>query len=423
MKRTRCDVLVKNIGQLLTVASRNGPLTNPDRHSLGIMEHTCISIKDGKIKDIGGDAGRIEAGTVVDAYGCLVLPGFIDAHTHAIFGGSREMEFSMRVKGKDYLTIMEEGGGIRATVSATRKASKDELFDGAIRRLNRMVSWGTTTCEVKSGYGLSTKDEIKTLEVAQMLQREHCVDVVPTFLGAHEIPEEYEKDKSSYIAVLANEMIPQVAERKLARFCDVFCEQGLFTKDESEQILKEGARQGMAAKVHADEFSNSGGSEIADRVGAVTCDHLLYTEEEGLASMKRAGTIAVLLPGANLYLMKKKKPPVERMRALQIPIAIASDFNPGSSPVMAMPVIMSLACLLYGVTVEEAIAGATLNAAYAVQEQDRIGSIETGKDADIIVTDVKHYEELPYWFAQNCIRSVLKAGRIVVDSIKGGDLN
>ena len=423
MKSTKCDVLVKNIGQLLTIPSRSGPLTNPDRDSLGIMERVCISVKGGKINDIGGNADSIEARTVVDANGCLVLPGFVDAHTHLIFGGSREMEFSKRVRGKDYLAIMEEGGGIQATVSSTRKASKEELFDIAIRRLNTVVSWGTTTCEVKSGYGLSTKDEMKTLEVAAMLQKEHCVDVVPTFLGAHEIPEEYKSDKAGYIALLINEMIPQVAQRKLARFCDVFCEQGLFTKEESEQILKEGIKQGMAAKVHADEFTNSGGSEIADRVDAVSCDHLLFTEDEGLASMKRAGTIAVLLPGANLYIMKKKKPPVEKMRALEIPIAIASDFNPGSSPVISMAVIMSLACLLYGITPEEAIVGATLNAAHAVQEQERIGSIRIGKDADIIITDVKQYEELPYWFAQNRIRYVLKAGKIVVDNVKGGELN
>jgi imidazolonepropionase len=423
MKRAKCDVLVGNIGQLLTIGSGSGPLINPDRDSLGIMVNACISIKDGKISDIGGDADRNEAQTVIDANGCLVLPGFVDAHTHLIFGGSREAEFAMRVRGKDYLAIMDEGGGIQATVSATRKASKEELFDIAVRRLNTMVSWGTTTCEVKSGYGLSTTDEMKTLEVAEMLQKRHCVDVVPTFLGAHEVPEEYKNDKSGYIELLTNEMIPEVATRNLARFCDVFCEQGLFTKTETERILNEGKRQGMAAKVHADEFSNSGGSEIADRVGAVTCDHLLYTEEEGLESMKRAGTIAVLLPGANLYLMKKKRPPVERMRALQVPIAIASDFNPGSSPVFSMPVIMSLACLLYGITPEEAIAGATLNGAYAVQEQDRIGSIAVGKDADIIVTDVKQYEELPYWFAQNHIRTVLKAGKIVYDNSKGGDLN
>lgn len=423
MKRAKCDILVRNIGQLLTIASRSGPLTNPDRDSLGILEHVCVSVKGGKISDIGGDEDRIEAETVIDAHGCLVLPGFIDAHTHLVFGGSREMEFSMRVRGKDYLAIMNEGGGIRSTVEETRKASKEELFDIGVRRLNRMVSWGTTSCEVKSGYGLSTRDELKTLEVAALLQKNHCVDVIPTFLGAHEIPDEFRNDKSGYISLLVNEMIPRVAEDGLARFCDVFCEQGLFTRKETERILGEGRRKGMAPKVHADEFSNSGGSEIADSVGAVTCDHLLYTEETGLQSMKRAATIAVLLPGANLYLMKEKKPPVARMRALQIPIAIASDFNPGSSPVISMPVVMSLACLLYGITPEEAIVGATLNAAYAVQEQERLGSIDVGKDADIVITDVGKYEEIPYWFAQNRVRFVLKGGKIVIDNTKGGDLN
>jgi imidazolonepropionase len=423
MKSIGYDVLVKNIGQLLTIPSQGRPLANPDRDSLGIRQNACIFIRDGKIDAIGGEGEGSDAQRVLDAEGCLVLPGFVDAHTHLVFGGSREKEFSMRVRGKDYLAIMEEGGGIRSTVSATRKASREELFGTAMRRLDTVASWGTTTCEVKSGYGLTTQDEVKMLEVALALQNEHFVDVVPTFLGAHEIPEEYRNDKAGYIALLTDEMIPLVGERRLARFCDVFCEEGLFTRDESEAILKEGLVHGMAAKVHADEFAASGGSEIADKVGAVSCDHLLYTEEAGLQAMKRAGTIAILLPGANLYLMKKKKPPVERMRELEIPISIASDFNPGSSPVISMPVIMSLACVLYGITPEEAIVGATLNAAYAVQEQGRIGSIEVGKDADIIITDVKHYEELPYWFAQNRISYVVKSGRVVVDNRKGGDIN
>lgn len=423
MKSKKCDVLVKNIGSLLTLSSGGGPLTNPERDALGIREHTSLSIRNGKIDAIGGDTHDTEAEEVIDAMGCLVLPGFIDAHTHLIFGGSREEEFSMRLRGKDYLAIMEEGGGIRSTVSATRNASEQELFKGAMNRLDTMVAWGTTTCEVKSGYGLTTQDEIKTLEVAAMLQKEHTVDVVPTFLGAHEIPREFRNDKSGYIDLIKDEMLPRVAQRKLARFCDVFCEEGLFTADESEGILNEGRKHGMAVKVHADEFSNSGGSEIAERVGAVTCDHLLYTEERGLESMKRAGTIAVLLPGANLYLMKNKKPPVQGMRAMEIPIAVASDFNPGSSPVISMSVVMSLACLLYGITPEEAIAGATINAAYALQEHDRVGSIEEGKDADVIITDVKRYEELPYWFAQNRIQYVLKTGRVVVENIKGGTIN
>lgn len=413
MKTAECDILIENIGQLLTIPAKNGPVTKADRKSLGIIENAYVSITDGRIREVGRNKSKIDAKKVIDAEGKIALPGFIDPHTHLIFAGTREDEFSMRLKGKDYLTIMQEGGGIKSTVKATRKAKKEELTRISTEYLNSALSWGTTTCEIKSGYGLSTADEIKILEVAYVLQGRHKVDIIPTFLGAHEIPEEFSGNSKGYIELLINEMLPEVSNRKLARFCDVFCEKGVFDRRESERILKEGLKYGLLPKIHADEFSNIGGSELSDKVHAVSCDHLLYTDERGLVSIKRAGTIAVLLPGTNLFLMKKKTPPVNRMRELGIPIAIGSDFNPGSSPVLAMPVVISLSCLLYGLTPEEAIVGATINAAYAVKEEDNIGSIEDGKMADIIIMDLTSYEGIPYWFAQNRILYIMKRGEVV----------
>ncbi|TES93726.1 MAG: imidazolonepropionase [Candidatus Cloacimonadota bacterium] len=413
MKTVECDVLIKNIGQLLTISSKNVPLTNPNRESLGIIENAYLAIKDGKIIDSGSGRSRIDADRVIDADGCVTLPGFIDSHTHMIFGGKREREFSLRIRGKEYLTIMQEGGGIKSTVYATRAESSEDVFETSNRHLDRALAWGTTTCEVKSGYGLSTEDEIKILEVAQMLEKKHKMDIISTFLGAHEVPEEFSENKKGYVELLLKEMIPEVSKRKLAKFCDVFCEKGVFNRRESEKILKEGLKHGLHSKIHADEFSNIGASELSDKVNAVSCDHLLYTNEKGLFSMKKSGSIAVLLPGTNLFLMKKKVPPINKMRELRVPIAIASDFNPGSSPVIAMPVIISLSCLLYRMTPEEAIVGATINAACAIKKEDAIGSIEKGKEADIVIMDVRNYEEIPYWFAQNRILYVIKRGKVV----------
>jgi imidazolonepropionase len=412
-----CDLLIMNIRQLLTIPSTEGPLSNPDRKSLGIVENGFVGI----IKEVGEGKPLMRARRSVDAKNNIVLPGFIDAHTHMIFAGSREREFSMRVGGRDYLEIMKEGGGIQSTVQSTRKASREELFTESYRRLNDILSWGTTTCEVKSGYGLTTSDEIKMLDVARKLGNEHPVDVIPTFLGAHDVPVEYRNEKEDYIDLLTNEMIPRVSEGNYARFCDVFCEEGVFNKEETERILSAGNAHGLKAKIHVDEFVNIGGCELAESVHAVSCDHLLKTDEKGIESMKSAGTIAVLLPGSNLFLMEEEKPPIQMMRKKGLPIAIASDFNPGSSPILSMPVIISLSCLLYGLTPEEAIVGATVNAAYALEEEGRIGSIEKGKKADIVVMRYSNYEEIPYWFAQKRVECIIKGGEIVVG--KGGRLN
>ncbi len=414
MKREESDLLIRNIGQLLTIPANGKPVVNPTNSSLGIIKNAYISIKNGEINEIGSGTARIPAKKIVDAKKKMAMPGFIDAHTHLIFAGTREKEFSMRMQGNDYLTIMKQGGGIKSTVTETRNASKKQLFNNANEYLIEALSWGTTTCEVKSGYGLSTTEEIKILEVAKMLQEKTVVDIIPTFLGAHDIPDEYKGRKKEYVELVKDEMIPEVRKRKLARFCDVFCEKGVFNKKESESILLTGLKNGMNTKIHAEEFTNIGGSELSLKVGATSCDHLLYTLDAGLKSIKKAGTIAVLLPGTNLYLKKRKIPPVKKMRKYKIPIAIATDFNPGSCPVLSMPVMLSLSCMFYGLTAEESIVGSTINAAFAVKEENYRGSIEKGKSADIIITDLKDYSQLPYWFAQNHILYVIKNGQIVV---------
>ncbi|OQX52373.1 MAG: imidazolonepropionase [Candidatus Cloacimonas sp. 4484_209] len=413
MKSSKCDVLIENIGQLLTIPSPGRPISRISIKSLGIIENGYVAIKNGRIISVGKGKYRGKVKRSIDANGGIVLPGFVDPHTHLIFAGTRAHEFAMRLKGKSYLAIMKEGGGIKSTVKSTRSAKKSELMNIAKRYLDNALCWGTTTVEVKSGYGLSTSEELKILEVIALLQKKHPIDLIPTFLGAHDIPEEFTNNRGKYVKAILTEMLPEIAKRKLATFCDVFCEKGVFSKADTKKILKTASSYGLFAKIHADEFSHTSVCKICKEVDITTCDHLLYTRIEDLKLMGKAGTIAVLLPGANLFLMKRKRPPVDKMRKLGVPIAIGSDFNPGSSPIISMPVIISLACLLYGLTPEEAIIGATINAAWAVKKEDEVGSIEPGKFADITIMSIKNYEELPYWFATNQIKYVLKKGKIV----------
>jgi len=414
----KVDLVVRNAGQLLTLRS-GGPKVGKDLADLGIIEGGATAAKDGKICWVGlsQDAG-FSSQRVLDACGKVVMPGFVDPHTHLVFAGSREDEFEQRLKGVSYREIAEGGGGIRSTVRATRKASREELFDLAKRRLDVMLSWGTTTAEAKSGYGLNYTDELKLLEVIRSLSGQHTVDLVPTFLGAHEVPDEYREEREAYIDLLTDELIPEVAKRGLARFCDVFCEEGVFDPVESRTILWRGQEFGLKAKIHADELSPSGGAEVAGEVGAISAAHLNYPSERGLATMRDARTVAVLLPGASLFLKENDLPPVRRMVELGLPVALATDFNPGSSPVYGMPVVLSLSCLLFGLTPAEAVSAATLNAAYAIDLGERVGSIEVGKDADLLILNVESYKEIPYWFGHNPVELVIKRGEIIKTSAR-----
>jgi imidazolonepropionase len=348
------------------------------------------------------------------------MPGFVDCHTHLVFGGYRDDEFEQRLQGRSYKEIAEAGGGILATVRKTRLAPESELLAAGRSRLREMLEWGTTTCETKSGYGLDTDAELKLLRVIRQLAQDSVQTVVPTFLGAHSVPPEL--DKPAYIRKLIDEMIPRVAREGLAQFCDVFCENFVFNAEESRQILEAGKRHGLAPKIHADEIESSSGAETAARVGAVSAEHLLVPSDAGLRAMKEQGVIAVLLPGTSLFLglgtrrgIVSPKAPVAKMRELGLAMALGSDFNPGSCTVFAMPIVISLACLCYGMTIEEALIGATLNAARALR-LGRQGSIRPGMDADLLILDIPNYRHIAYRLAHNPVRTVVKAGKVVLES-------
>jgi len=342
----------------------------------------------------------------------VVLPGFVDSHTHLMFAGSREREFALRAAGATYQQIAEAGGGILSTVRHTREASKRDLKRSAAHRLAGLLRHGTTTVEIKSGYGLTPADEIKMLEGINELRDEEVIGVVPTFIGAHAVPSEYRGDPASYVRVVVEEMIPYVGRKGLAAFCDVFCEPGYFDLPASERILRAGRDAGMKLKVHADELRPSGGAELAARLGAVSADHLERVSEAGIAALCGSRTVAALLPGVSFFLGHGYAP-ARRLIDAGATVAIASDFNPGSCMSFSMPLMMTIACTQMQMTPEEAITAATLNGAAALGIGDRVGSIEPGKAADLIVADVPDYRFLAYHFGTNHIRMTVKNGTIL----------
>jgi imidazolonepropionase len=366
----------------------------------------------GKTKDVLGEIKISKETKVIDAKDKVVLPGFVDCHTHPVFANTREDEFEMRIKGKTYQEIAASGGGIKSSVKVLRSKSKEELIQLALPRLDRMLSYGTTTIEAKSGYGLSLEDEIKMLEVIKELNKIHTIDLIPTFLGAHEIPEEYKNNRKEYIKLIIEKMIPEVAKRKLAVFCDVFCEKGVFDIEESREILRTAKNHGLRLKLHADQLSSLGGSKLAAELGAISADHLEFIDDEGIENMKESGVIGVLLPGACFGLGIKEYPPARKMIEKGLPVALATDFNPGSSMTESMPMILSLACLMMRMTPAEAIVASTINSAYAVDKGNEIGIIEVGKKADLVIWDVQNHKEIPYHYGVNLVDQVIKDGRI-----------
>lgn len=389
---------------------------------LGIVTDGAVRIEGERVIEVGRGLEPRIGEEVLDAENCVVLPGFVDPHTHLIFGGWRAEEFELRLEGRSYKEIAEAGGGILSTVKATRQASEEDLYTKARERLKEMVSWGTTTVEVKSGYGLSIEDELKILRVAQRLNQTGFAEVVPTFLGAHYVPVGI--TKADYVRQVIEEMLPAVAKAGLARFCDVFCENFVFDADESRQILQAGKRFGLLPTIHADEIESSRGAEVAAEVGAVSASHLIKPSDAGLEAMAKKGVIAVLLPGSCFFLREKEKPPVARMRELGIKFALGSDFNPGSSPLLAQPLTLQLSCIHYGLSIVEAVRGVTVNGAYALRKEDEVGTIEPGKRADIVHTDLPDYRHLAYRFGHNPVRTVIHKGKVVYQSpsssISGG---
>lgn len=396
------DFVIKNIGQLLTMRAGG----------LSIIKNGAIEINDGKIAFVGKDSHfKNKNCQTLDARGMVVMPGFVDCHTHLVYAGSRADEFERRLSGVSYKTITLRGGGILNTVKKTRRASEDELLELAQTRINELIRWGTTTVEVKSGYGLSVNDELKILRVVERLQPRNKITIVPTFLGAHAVPKG--TDKKKYIETIVKKMIPAVAKLGLARFCDVFCENFVFNHKESEQILRYAREFDLTPKIHADEIESSKGAEVAGTVAAVSADHLLFPSVKGLRLMKKNNVVAVLLPGTSLYLQTKKHPPLALMRRLGLTIAIGSDYNPGSCMIYQMPIIIGLACLLYGLTISEALVASTLNGARAVQLENKIGSLEVGKDADILILNIPDFRQIPYQFGRNPVQTVIKKGEVI----------
>ena len=419
----QADLIIEGAAELLTLGGAGTrPRRGEEMRDLGIVRRGAVAARRGRIVWVGPTADLLGAVRpmafckLIDAYGKTVIPGLVDSHTHLVFAGSRENEFALRIQGKTYPEIAAAGGGINATVAATRQASKADLTFAARRSLNRMLCLGTTTVEVKSGYGLDFENELKMLEVIQGLNDDEPMTVVPTFMGAHEIPPELRQNPEAYVDLVITRMIPAVAERKLARFCDVFCETGVFSVGQTERIFVAAQAAGLEARVHADELTDLGGAAMAARMKARTADHLLYANDDGLRAMAQAGVIAVLLPGTAYFLHMQRYARARDMIAAGVPLALATDFNPGSCMTESMPLIMNMACTQMRMLPAEAITAATLNAAWAIGEQDRVGSLEVGKRADLLVLDAPNHEHLCYHFGVNLVERVIANGRVVVEN-------
>jgi len=418
VKKESVDLLIVNSNELITLKDGSErPRTGKQMQSLGIIRKGCLAVKDGRIVAVGKTSEirkEFRAENIISASGKTVMPGFVDPHTHLVFAGSREDEFQMRVEGASYMKILDTGGGILKTVKQTRRAGVDRLVDFGFKTLDVMLEHGTTTVEAKSGYGLTVKDELKILRVIKRLNQLHAVDVVPTFLGAHAVPPEYRNNPREYVDLVVKDMIPRVAAKGLAEFCDVFCERGVFSLEQSRRVLVAGKNYGLKLKVHADEMSTLGGAELAAGVGAVSAEHLLFSSDEGIKAMAKKDVIAVLLPAAAFSLMTGQYADARKMINFGVPVALGTDFNP-SCWVENQQLVLALACHFMKLTPAEVITAATINAAHAIGTAGEVGSLEIGKKADVIVLDVPNHKFLGHRFGVNLVDKVVKSGRLVVD--------
>jgi imidazolonepropionase len=412
---------IKHASQLATLSQDSkGPRIKGAMNDLTIIEDGSVWIEDGVIKAVGTTTelerqfnDRAHEAEITDATGHLVTPGLVDPHTHVAYGGSREREFEMRLEGATYMDIMNAGGGIHATTRMTREATEDELVKQSKKRLDSFLQHGVTTVEGKSGYGLDLENELKQLRVMKRLQHEHPIDLIPTFMGAHAVPTDYKGREEEFVQHIIDEMLPAVADENLAVFNDVFCEVGVFTPEQSERILEAGKRHGLTPKIHADEIEPYGGAELAAKVGAISAEHLLKASDEGIKAMADAGTIACLLPATALFL-REEAAEGRKMIDEGVAVAISTDCNPGSSPTTSMPLVMNLACISMRLTPAEALTAATYNAACAIQMENKTGSLEPGKQGDVVLWNISNYRELQYLFGVNHVKTVWKKGVKVV---------
>jgi imidazolonepropionase len=413
------DFLVRDADLVATCAGP-APRRGVDQGRVSPVERGAVAASGGRIVFVGASR-EVEAAVrlgpsaiVIDAAGCTVVPGLVDGHTHAVYAGSREDELARRLRGATYAEIAAEGGGILSTVRATRTATEDELTTESRPRLRAMLLNGTTTCEIKSGYGLTVEDELKMLRAIKALAATEPLDIVPTFMGAHEIPPEFRDRPDEFVALVVERMLPEVASAGLARWCDVFCETGVFTPAQSARILEEGRRHGLRPRIHADELGSSGGSLVASRVMARSADHLVHVDQAGIEALASAGVVATLLPTAAFYLKLGRYAPARALVAAGVPVALATDVNPGGGFSPSLPFAMALACFAMELTLEEALVASTINAAYGLELDDRVGSLEVGKQMDAVVVEGSLARLVHV--GRPAIRHVVKRGRVVVSA-------
>lgn len=415
----KADFILRNIGQLVTMAGSKKPRIGKEMGEIEILEDGYLAIKDGKILKVGtGECSELigKETVVEDAEGLTVTPGLVDPHTHLIHGGSRENEFSLKLEGVPYIDILEQGGGILSTVRSTKAATHEELYKKGEKSLDIMLSFGITTIEAKSGYGLDLETEIKQLEVAKKLGKEHPIDIVSTFLGAHAIPIEYKKNPDEFVDKVI-EMLPIIKEKNLAEFCDVFCEKGVFSVPQTKKILLAAKELGYKLKIHADEIVSLGGAELAAEVGAISGDHLMAASDKGIELMAREGVVADILPGTSFNLGKAFAP-VRKMIDMGVPVALSTDFNPGSCPTENIQFIMQLGSSGMKMTPKEVFTAVTINAAHSIDRAQEIGSLEIGKKADFVIFDSPNINYIIYHFGINHTKKVYKNGKLVYRNTK-----
>ncbi|HEX5736066.1 MAG TPA: imidazolonepropionase [Blastocatellia bacterium] len=420
------ELLITGASQLVTLAGPARARIGKEMRDLQVIEDGAVLVRGEQIAIVGSseDVERQASNEArrIEALGRVVMPGFVDAHTHPVWAGTRADEYEMRAEGLTYQQIAEAGGGIRSSVRKTRAASEDELYEMALPRVRWFLEHGTTTIEAKSGYGLTVDDELKILRVIRRLDRETPLEMVPTFLGAHEIPDEYrsaadpQTARERYIRLVIDEMLPRVAAEGLAEYSDIFCESHVFTVEESRRVLERARELGLGVRFHADQLSLGGGGRLAAELKAATADHLEWIDDEGIEMLRAARVAAVLLPGAVFNLGLTRYAPARRLIEAGVAVVLATDFNPGSSPTPSMQMILSIACTQMRMTPAEALTAATVNAAYSLNRGARIGTIESGKQADIVVFDCPDYRQIPYFFGINHASTVIKRGRVVAEN-------